>query len=178
MQFCRHSVENGSRKVLKWWKIFRGKMMKFGRKIFSGRGLPSTPGTLTGPSRDIPDNLYRILVINFRYLVVNIFGTFHVKVMNVGRNVIFTKGFYNTPGTLVGHSRDYPERSHWIFTIYTRVVENTFACSPKYYEISSILVLIDVFFNRFVELQFATSFTSLLGGKQVDGLPPASIIEC
>ena len=52
--------------------------MKFGRNIFFITGLYSSPGTLTGPTRDIPENFYRELVINFRLLVVNIFGTFHV----------------------------------------------------------------------------------------------------
>ena len=83
-------------------------MMKFGRKIFFTGGLSSLPGTLTGPSRDIPENFYRTLVINFRLLVVNIFGTFHVKMMDVGRNIFIARGSYNTPGTLMGHSRDRP----------------------------------------------------------------------
>ena len=41
----------------------------------------------------------------------------------------------------------------------------------------SILLLVNVFFNGVVELQFAISFTNHPGGNQVDGLPPASNLD-
>ena len=41
--------------------------MKVGWKIFFAREPYNSPGTFVGPSTDFPDNLYEILVIDFRF---------------------------------------------------------------------------------------------------------------
>ena len=55
--------------------IFRAKMEKYGREISLCKGIHSNLNALMEPSRDLPGNFYKRMVIFFWVLVFIIFGT-------------------------------------------------------------------------------------------------------
>ena len=53
---CRERLEQS----FEIMKMFRAKMVKYGRKIFFTRGLYTSPGTLVGLSQDLPYSFHEI----------------------------------------------------------------------------------------------------------------------
>ena len=70
-----------------------------------------------------PGILHYLLVINCRVIIISNFRTFHVKIMKIGRKNIIRLGFYNNPGTLLGHSRDSLDSFHLLFVTYFPYLE-------------------------------------------------------
>ena len=81
--------------------MVRAKMMKSARKIFFKRGLYNRFGTPVGASRDLLNSFDEILFIFFRFLVSIFFAIFRAKIIKCGREIFFTRGIYNGPGTFV-----------------------------------------------------------------------------
>ena len=90
------NVNNGWRTILKWWKIFRAKIMKSGWKIFFTKGFNNSPGTVLGLSWDRLDRFYEILLIFFWFVALNTFGILRAKMMKCGWGIYFIVGLYNT----------------------------------------------------------------------------------
>ena len=55
-------------------------MMKVGRKVFFARAPYNRPGIFAGPIWHLPVSYYELLVINFRFVVLNVFETLRKKI--------------------------------------------------------------------------------------------------
>ena len=117
-----HSVENGWRRVSKWWKIFREKIMKSDWKLFFTGGLYNSPGPLVGPSQDLLDSFHEFFFVFFPFLVLIFFCIFPAKILKCGWELFFIRGMSHCLGTVAGSFWDLPDSFQRLLFIIRRII--------------------------------------------------------